>query len=212
MAYPSGWFMSVINACTRLSMRRPMPTMICASRRASTCFFMNAPAPTFTSRTSASRPDGELLRHDRRGDQRNGLHGSGGIAEGIKLPIGRRDLVGLADESQTEFCKLRAEFVDGQVRAKPGNGFEFIQRAAGVAQSAAGNHRDDHACRCSNRSRNQTGLVADAAGGVLIDLDAGYQREDPPPHRNGSSFQSTQSTSRSDMPEKNAAIRNADIW
>ena len=54
--------MSVISACTRfLSMRRPMPTIICASRRASTCFFMNAPAPTFTSSTSASRPSASFF-------------------------------------------------------------------------------------------------------------------------------------------------------
>ena len=33
-----------------------MPTIICANLRASTCFFMNAPEPTFTSRTSASSP------------------------------------------------------------------------------------------------------------------------------------------------------------
>ena len=33
-----------------------MPTIICARRRASTCFFMNAPEPTFTSSTSASKP------------------------------------------------------------------------------------------------------------------------------------------------------------
>ena len=48
--------MSVISACTFLSRRRPMPTIACARRRASTCFFMNAPLPTFTSSTSASRP------------------------------------------------------------------------------------------------------------------------------------------------------------
>ncbi len=48
--------MSVMSACTRLSNRRPIPTIICARRRASTCFFMNAPVPTFTSSTRASRP------------------------------------------------------------------------------------------------------------------------------------------------------------
>ncbi len=53
--------MSVISACTFLSLRRPMPTIICASRRASTCFFMNAPLPTLTSNTSASRPAANFL-------------------------------------------------------------------------------------------------------------------------------------------------------
>ena len=53
--------MSVMSACTRLSMRRPMPTIICARRRASTCFFMKAPLPTFTSSTSASTPSASFF-------------------------------------------------------------------------------------------------------------------------------------------------------
>ena len=61
IAKPSGWFMSVISACTFLSMRRPMPTIVCASRRASTCFFMNAPLPTLTSSTSASTPSASFF-------------------------------------------------------------------------------------------------------------------------------------------------------
>ena len=42
-------------------MGRAMPTMVCASRRASTCFFMNAPLPTFTSSTSASTPSASFF-------------------------------------------------------------------------------------------------------------------------------------------------------
>ncbi len=42
-------------------MRRPMPTMACASLRASTCFFMNAPVPTFTSSTKASTPSASFF-------------------------------------------------------------------------------------------------------------------------------------------------------
>ena len=53
--------MSVISAWTFLSMRRPMPTMVCARRRASTCFFMNAPLPTLTSSTSASTPSASFF-------------------------------------------------------------------------------------------------------------------------------------------------------
>ena len=53
--------MSVISACTFLSMRRPIPTIVCARRRASTCFFMNAPLPTFTSSTSASMPSASFF-------------------------------------------------------------------------------------------------------------------------------------------------------
>ena len=38
-----------------------MPTMVWARRRASTCFFMNAPLPTFTSSTSASTPSASFF-------------------------------------------------------------------------------------------------------------------------------------------------------
>ena len=53
--------MSVMRHCTRLSARRPMPTIIWANRRASTCFFMNAPLPTLTSSTRASTPSASFF-------------------------------------------------------------------------------------------------------------------------------------------------------
>src|ERR1035438_3905696 len=53
--------MSVISACTFLSMRRPMPTMVCARRRASTWVFMKAPEPTLTSSTRASMPSASFF-------------------------------------------------------------------------------------------------------------------------------------------------------
>jgi len=51
---PSGWSCRY-QACTRYTSRRPIPTII-ASRRAVHLLFLKAPAPTFTSSTSASRP------------------------------------------------------------------------------------------------------------------------------------------------------------
>ena len=80
-------------------MRRPMPTIIWARRRASTCFFMNAPLPTFTSSTSASTPSASFLRHDGRRDQRDGFHRRGNIAQGVKAAVGGSQLSGLADEA-----------------------------------------------------------------------------------------------------------------
>ena len=53
-ARPSGWFMSVITAAIALPMRFPIDTMDCASARASSRVFMNAPVPHFTSSTRAS--------------------------------------------------------------------------------------------------------------------------------------------------------------
>ena len=60
---------------------------------------------------------------------------------------------------------------------KPGNRFQFVERAAGMAQRAARNHRHDDARRRGNRSCDQAGLVADAAGRVLIDFDTRNRRQ-----------------------------------
>ena len=94
--------MSVISACTRLSMRRPMPTIICARRRASTCRFMNAPEPTFTSSTSASRPTASFFDMMEDAIKRNGFDGGGGIAQRVQLAVGGRHLGRLADEGQAD--------------------------------------------------------------------------------------------------------------
>ena len=118
-------------------MRRPMPTIICASRRASTCFFMNAPLPTLTSSTSASTPAASFFDMMERRDQRNGFHRGRGIAQRIQLAVGRRDLRRLPDKRQPVLDQLRAEFVDRQIGAESGNGFQLVQRAAGMAQRAA---------------------------------------------------------------------------
>ena len=68
--------------------------------------------------------------------------------------------------------ELRAELVEVEIGAETGNGFELIQRAAGVAQRAAGNHGNDDARGRGQRRRDQAGFVAHAAGGVLVDFNA----------------------------------------
>ena len=121
--------------------------------------------------------DRQLLRHDGRSNQRNGFDGSGGVTQRVKPGVGGRDLRRLPDESQAVLRQLLAEFVEGKIGAETGNGFEFIERAAGVAQGAAGNHRHDDAGGRGERRRNQTGFVADAAGRVLIDFKARDRRK-----------------------------------
>ncbi len=76
-------------------MRRPIPTIICASRRASTCFFMNAPLPTFTSSTSASTPSASFF--DMIDDAISGIDSTVAVTSrsAVKLAIRRRQFVGL---------------------------------------------------------------------------------------------------------------------
>ena len=69
--------------------------------------------------------------------------------------------------------ELCAELIEREIRAEAGNGFELVERAAGVAKTAAGNHGDDDARRGRDGRADQAGLIADAAGRMLVDLDAG---------------------------------------
>ena len=79
-----------------------MPTIICASRRASTCFFMNAPLPDLDVQHQRVDARRQLLRHDRRSDKRNRFHRRGGIAQRVQLAVRRGDLGSLADKRKAE--------------------------------------------------------------------------------------------------------------
>ena len=104
-------------------------------------------------------------------------------------------------KAQFVLGELALELFDGQIGAKAGDRFQLVERAAGMAQSAAGDHRHDHARRRRDRSGDQTGLIADAAGGMLIHLDAGNGRQIHDGRRSAHASVSAL-TSRSVMPEK----------
>src|SRR6202012_2019154 len=61
------------------------------------------------------------------------------------------------------------EFRERERGAEAGDGVEFVQSAAGVAQRPAADHGySDSACG-GDWSYEEAGFVADAAGGVLVD-------------------------------------------
>ena len=115
----------------------------------------------------------QFLRHDRRGNQRNRFHRAGDVAQRVKLAVGRRELVGLSDETQAQFGKLPLKLVAREVGAEAGNRFQLVQRAARVAQRPARHHRHHHACGGGQWRHHQAGLVAHPASGMLVHLDAG---------------------------------------
>ena len=96
--------------------------------------------------------------------------------------------------------------------AEPGNGFQLVQRAAGMAQRAPRNHRDHHARRRRQRRRDQAGLVSHAAGGMFIHLNARDRRRDPRTRPDCIMRSVKRAHFPVVMPEKNTAMRNADIW
>ena len=96
-------------------------SIVSASVRASSIVFMKAPSPTFTSSTIAWAPAGELLRHDRRRDQRQLVDGRGHVAEAVEQLVGGHEVAGLADDRDPDVADLRDELVEATARSeKPG--------------------------------------------------------------------------------------------
>ena len=90
-ARPSGWSMSVSSAVTRLPAPRPMPTSAAASRRASGRRLHEGAAPHLDVEHQPVDPLGQLLRHDRGGDERDRLDRGGDVAQRVELAVGRGD-------------------------------------------------------------------------------------------------------------------------
>ena len=67
-------------------------------------------------------PLGDLLAHDRRGDERDALDGAGHVAQRVELLVGRRDLGGLPDHARSRPSSSAAlHLVERQVDAEAGN-------------------------------------------------------------------------------------------
>ena len=115
---------------------------------------------------------GDLLAHDARGDERNAVDGGRDVAEGVQALVRRHEVSRLADDGAAHPVDDVKEslLVDGD--RKPRDRFQLVKRASGVAKPAAAHlcHRD--AAGCDDGYDGERGLVADAAGGVLVDLDA----------------------------------------
>ena len=111
---------------------------------------------------------GELLRHDRRGDQRELVDRRRHVAERVEQLVGRDEVAGLADDRDADVANLRDELVEAQLGAEAGNRLELVERAARVPEAAAAHLPERHAARGDERRDRQRRLVADAAGRVLV--------------------------------------------
>ena len=115
--------------------------------------------------TRPSKPGGELLRQDRGGDQRDRLDRRRHVADGVEAPVGGREIGGLADDGAAGLAHDAAEQREVGLRRVAGDRIELVERAAGVAEAAAGDHRHDRrrrrrasapasARRCRRRRRS----------------------------------------------------------
>ncbi len=111
----------------------------------------------------------DLLAQDRAHDQRDRFDAAGDVAHGIEPPVGRRQLVGLADDGAADLAHDLAEGRDVRLRLVARDGRELVECAAGVAEPAAGDHRHERAARRHDWRQHQAHLVADPAARMLVD-------------------------------------------
>src|SRR5208337_4984661 len=82
----------------------------------------------------------QFLAHDRSADKVRALDGAGDVAQGVQLAVRRSDFLGLANHRASAGFENAMELGDRQTYAKSGDGFELVECASGVAESAAANH------------------------------------------------------------------------
>ncbi len=112
----------------------------------------------------------EFLAHDRRANQIRTLDGAGYVAQGVEFSIGGSDFCGLADHGAPANFEHPSELSHRKVHIESGNGFELVERPAGVAQTSSADHRDNDAGCSYQGSEHQRSLVSHAAGGMLVDF------------------------------------------
>ena len=120
---------------------------------------------------------GQLLAHDGGADEIRTLDRAGNVAQRVQLAVSGSDFLGLANHGASTGFENAMEFRHRQTDAESGDGFKFVERASGVAQTAAANHGDEEASGSDQRSKHERGLVADAARGVLVNFLCGKEAE-----------------------------------
>ena len=119
---------------------------------------------------------GDLLRHDRAGDQRDRLDRAGDVTEGVELAVRGREVGAGGVDDRAGGGRGSAAPRRAQRRSPAGDRLHLVERAAGVAQASAGGLGHRGAARGDERAQDQRDLVADAAGGVLVDGGASERR------------------------------------
>ena len=123
------------------------------------------------------RAGGQLFGHDAGGDEGDAADSGGHVPQGVHLFIRHGDALALADDREADLVHLRKEFLLGQGCPGAGHALHLINGAAGVPQTTAAHFGDLDAAGRHDGRNDQGGLIAHAAGGVLVHLDAGDGRK-----------------------------------
>ena len=74
----------------------------------------------------------------------------------------------MAADAAADFLDLRDDLAGRQERFETGDGIQFVQRTAGDAQAAPGNHGHAEAKTGEQRRERERDFVADAPGGMFV--------------------------------------------
>ena len=152
---PSGWFMSVTSAAVSTPIRLPSGRPASgASSGPGRSVFMNAPLPNFTSSTRASSPSASFLLMMLA--VISGMLGTVAVTSrrAYSLLVGRDQVGrGAGDDAADAFDDVAAISSSDRFGAKAGDRFELVERAAGGAQAAAGDHRHRKPQQASSGAR-----------------------------------------------------------
>ncbi len=103
----------------------------------------------------------------------------GHVADRVEAPIGWSQSIRLADDGA---ASLAHDALEGEKIGLGGvarNRIELVERAAGVAEAAARDHRNEGAAGGEHRAEHERHVVADTAGRVLVEDRAGEVRRAP---------------------------------
>ena len=118
----------------------------------------------------------DLLRHDARGDQRHVVDGRRHVAQPVEQLVGRNEIRGLPDDRKPDLPHLLEELFLRELDPETGDRLELVERAAGVAETAAAHLPEGNAARGDDRADGERRLVPHAAGRVLVDDLASERR------------------------------------
>src|SRR5262249_39090984 len=87
------------------------------------------------------RPLGDLLAHDGARDQRDGLDGTGDVAQRVQLAVGGCETLAGRTDRRADVAQLAEELLVAQVDPEAGDGLQLVQRATGVPEPPPGQLR-----------------------------------------------------------------------
>ena len=118
----------------------------------------------------------EFFAQNAGGDQGNGIHRAGHIPQGVEPFIGRGQVFALAHHTAAHFPHDLHKAVFVKLHLHAFNAFQLIHRAAGMAKPPAAHLQHFAAAGSNQRSQYQSGGIAHAAGGMLIQRNAVHIR------------------------------------